>query len=134
VAIAGRDGELREHSLLVGGHFDQARIYKSAIESGATLIWLSRNPGSRNPALLRAREIHSTMSVGLRSSTLMFWSSVRSQPCNGNLTGIRIAARLTHHYLTDWLACEVRTKPGHCSLRPPATTRLGEYFRLLIPS
>jgi hypothetical protein len=37
VAIADGDGELREHSLLASGHFDQARIYKSATESGAIL-------------------------------------------------------------------------------------------------
>jgi len=37
VAIAERDGELREHSLLVSGHFDQARIYKSTTESEAIL-------------------------------------------------------------------------------------------------
>jgi len=30
VAVADMEGELREHSLLVSGHFDQARIYKSA--------------------------------------------------------------------------------------------------------
>jgi hypothetical protein len=38
VAIADKESELREHSLLVSGHFDKARIYKSATESGAILI------------------------------------------------------------------------------------------------
>jgi len=37
VAIAEADGELREHSILVSGHFDRARIYKSATENGAIL-------------------------------------------------------------------------------------------------
>lgn len=37
VALADRDGELREHSLLVSGYFDRARIYKSATENGAIL-------------------------------------------------------------------------------------------------
>ncbi|HYK37416.1 hypothetical protein [Alloacidobacterium sp.] len=40
VFVAKNDigGYLNEHSLLMSGHFDQARIYKSAVESGARLI------------------------------------------------------------------------------------------------
>jgi hypothetical protein len=36
VAIADKADVLSEHSLLVSGHFDQARIYQSAIGSGAS--------------------------------------------------------------------------------------------------
>jgi hypothetical protein len=39
VAIANRAGQLSEHSLLVSGHFDQTHIYKSAVESGATVTY-----------------------------------------------------------------------------------------------
>jgi hypothetical protein len=35
VAAADDKGILTEHSLLVSGHFDQARIFKSAVENGA---------------------------------------------------------------------------------------------------
>jgi hypothetical protein len=37
VAIANDAGELNEHSLLASGHFDQAHIFKSASEGGATI-------------------------------------------------------------------------------------------------
>ena len=37
VAIADDAGELNEHSLLASGHFDQAHIFKSAVEGGATV-------------------------------------------------------------------------------------------------
>lgn len=68
VAIANTDGELREHSLLVSGRFDQARIYKSATESGAILIHYRGIPVLEIEPL-HARELHSKMFVGSRSST-----------------------------------------------------------------
>jgi hypothetical protein len=37
VAIANSAGQLREHSLLASGDFDQPHIYKSAVEGGATI-------------------------------------------------------------------------------------------------
>jgi hypothetical protein len=37
VAVANKAGMLSEHSLLVSGRFDQARIYKAALENGAAL-------------------------------------------------------------------------------------------------
>ncbi len=37
VAIANDAGQLNEHSLLASGHFDQKRVYRSAVEGGAAL-------------------------------------------------------------------------------------------------
>jgi hypothetical protein len=37
VAVANNAGQLNEHSLLASGHFDQAQIFKSATDCGATL-------------------------------------------------------------------------------------------------
>jgi hypothetical protein len=37
LAAAGNTGGLTEHSLLVSGHFDQERIYKSATDGGASM-------------------------------------------------------------------------------------------------
>ena len=37
VATDGRDGPRTEHSLLAGGHFEQAHIFKAAVENGARM-------------------------------------------------------------------------------------------------
>jgi hypothetical protein len=74
VAIAGRDGELREHSLLASGHFDQARIYKSAIESGATLIGYRGIPVLEIQPFARERDSfkHVRWLAVLNSNVLVF--------------------------------------------------------------
>ena len=97
VAIADRDGELREHSLLASGHFDRERITNRLPRTEQSLFAIEESRFSKS-SLLHARETHSNVFVGLRSSTRMSWCSGRSQPCAGNWIGIRIAVRLTHRY------------------------------------
>jgi hypothetical protein len=74
VAIADRDGELREHSLLVSGHFDQARIYKSASESGAILTRYRGIPVLETQPFVRERNSfnHVRWLAVLDSNVLVF--------------------------------------------------------------
>jgi hypothetical protein len=59
VAAADRTGNLGEHSLLVSGHFDQSRIFRSAVDGGASIdayrgtSVLAVKPFAREPGAIK---------------------------------------------------------------------------------
>jgi hypothetical protein len=87
LAAAGNMGGLTEHSLLVSGHFDQERIYKSATDGGAS-VTLYRGIRVLTILPLRASAVTSLTCAGWWFSTRTSCCLEPSPACNGNSTVI----------------------------------------------
>lgn len=74
VSLANHDGQLKEHTLLVSGHFDQLRIFKSAAGGGAVVTQYRSIPILAIQPLARERDTFNDVRwlTILDSSVLVF--------------------------------------------------------------
>src|SRR5262249_30734673 len=70
---------LAEHSMMVHGHFDQARIYDSAVQGGATLSQYRGLPVLEIEPFARERDtFHDSRWLAIADSDLLFFGTITS--------------------------------------------------------
>ena len=79
VAMHGETSQLGEHSMMAHGQFDQARIYKSAIDGGATLFQYRGIPVVEiEPFAREQAEFHDSRWLAIVDSDLLLFGTIAS--------------------------------------------------------
>jgi hypothetical protein len=79
VAIHGETTQLAEHSMMAHGQFDQARIYKSAVDGGATVFQYRGIPVVEiEPFAREQAEFHDSRWLAIVDSDLLLFGTISS--------------------------------------------------------
>ncbi len=116
VAIAVNQGPLSEHSLLVSGHFDQPRLFRSATDGGAAVTDYRSVPVLVIQPLTRERgTLHDVRWLAILDSRSGFRQYLQHPPGTRSISR-HVAGRMLPCF-AGWRTCAARIRPGVCYRR-----------------
>jgi hypothetical protein len=124
VAMDGVTGQLAEHSLLASGHFDQARVYKSAEEGGATMTHYHDIPVlTIQPFAREQGEFNDVRWLAIPSSDVLLFGTIASvreeldRYVASSAVDAQLASKLTRMHRDDETWCVMSTPAKNSEIR-----------------